>query len=76
MSTTSYASFFAGLVSHTGGAFFACSHQCAELEDLAGQGKLDRGEAADAQNAWGFSKVGEEGLEHANSHVRVRIARL
>ena len=48
----------------------------ADREPSAVQAKMDRGEAADAQNAWGFARVGEEGLEHANAHIRVRVAKL
>ena len=51
-------------------------HQCSELEDTASLAKQLRGEAADAQNAWGFSRAGEPGLEHANAHIQVRVARL
>jgi ectoine hydroxylase-related dioxygenase (phytanoyl-CoA dioxygenase family) len=51
-------------------------HQCAELEDLACDAKRLRGEAADAQNTWGFSRAGEEGLESANAHIVVRVAKL
>eukprot|EP01052_Picozoa_sp_SAG31_P035849 SAG31_NODE_4383_length_3284_cov_1.151962_1_plen_423_part_00 len=51
-------------------------HQCTELQDLAVPAKQLRGEAADAQNAWGFSRAGEPGLKDANAHIKVRVAKL
>jgi hypothetical protein len=51
-------------------------HQCSELDDKSSLAKQLRGEAADAQNAWGFSRAGEPGLENANAHIQVRVARL
>ena len=51
-------------------------HLCFEIEDTLHEGHLARGRAAGEQNRRGFDRVGEPGLEHANAHVRVPIAKL
>lgn len=35
-----------------------------------------RAQAAGQRNGWGFDRVGEPGLEHANAHIRVEVAQL
>eukprot|EP01051_Picozoa_sp_SAG22_P002282 SAG22_NODE_100_length_20558_cov_10.189305_17_plen_412_part_00 len=51
-------------------------HLCVEIEDTLQAALLARGQAAGAQNKWGFDRVGEPGLEHANAHIKVAIAKL
>ena len=52
-------------------------HRCHALgPDQIQEGVRARAEAAGQRNAWGFNRVGEPGLEHANAHVRVRVAQL
>ena len=33
-------------------------------------------QAANERNAWGFARVGEEGLAEANAHVEVAVAQV
>ena len=53
------------------------AHRCHELGwDVTQQGVRDRAQAAAERNSYGFDRVGEPGLEHANAHIRVRVAQL
>ena len=37
---------------------------------------VDTAEAAAQRNTYGFQRVGEPGLEKANEHIHVRVAKL
>ena len=51
-------------------------HLCIEVVDEIQQPVLDRAQAANERNAWGFARVGEEGLAEANAHVEVAVAQV
>ena len=52
-------------------------HHCHALGlDQVQQGVRARAKAAGQRNTWGFDRVGEAGLEHANAHIRVQVAQL
>ena len=53
------------------------THLCIERgPDRIQQPVLDRAQAANERNAWGFARVGEEGLAEANAHVEVAVAQV
>ena len=52
-------------------------HHCHALGlDQVQDGVRARAKAARQRNTWGFDRVGEAGLEHANAHIRVQVAQL
>ena len=52
-------------------------HHCHALgPDVIQDGVRARAQAAGQRNGWGFDRVGELGLQHANAHIRVKVAQL